>query len=141
MSERRDSPASIKQVNWQLVLGEGLISLLFSLALAIAVSIVAYSMFASLAERNQGDLLNMSYLDFAPRVAAIAYAAFFMLALLAVTRLRIYNRAAIHRKFNWLLAYGVFCVIGLLPGIVFWLMLYAADARVFDLCSPRLVNP
>ena len=127
MSERLDSPASIKQVNWQLLLGEGFVSLLFSLALAIAVSIVAYSMFTSLAERNQGDLLNMSYLDVAPRVAAVAYAAFFLLALLAMTRLRIFNRAVDHRKLNWLLAYGVFGVIGLLPGIVFWLMLYAAD--------------
>jgi ATP/ADP translocase len=127
VSEQRDSPASIKQVNWQLVLGEGFISLLFSLALAIAVSIVAYSMFASLAERKQGDLLNMSYLDAAPRVAALAYGAFFMLALLAMTRLRIYSRGADHRKFNWLLAYAIFGVIGLVPGVVFWLMLYAAD--------------
>lgn len=127
MSELRVRPASIRQVNWQLVLGEGLISLLFSLALAIAVSIVAYSMFASLAERKQGDLLNMSYLDAAPRVAAFAYGAFFLLALLAMTRLRIYSRPTAYRKFNWLLAYAIFGVIGLVPGIVFWLMLYAAD--------------
>lgn len=127
MSEQGARPASIRQVNWQLLLGEGFISLLFSLALAIAVSIVAYSMFTSMAERKQGDLLNMSYLDAAPRVAAIAYGAFFLLALLAMTRLRIYNRGANYRKFNWLLAYAVFGVIGLVPGIVFWLMLYAAD--------------
>lgn len=127
MSEQSDSPASIKQVDWQLVLGEGFLSLLFSLALAIAVSIVAYAMFASLAEHDQGDLLNMSYLEAAPRVAAVAYAAFYLLALLAMTRLRIYNRGSDHRKTNWLLAYFVFGLIGLVPGIAFWLMFYAAD--------------
>jgi hypothetical protein len=127
VSEQSDSPASIKQVDWQLVLGEGFLSLLFSLALAIAVSIVAYAMFASLAEYDQGDLLNMSYLEAAPRVAAVAYAAFYLLALLAVTRLRIYNRGSDHRKYDWLLAYLVFGLIGLVPGIAFWLMFYAAD--------------
>jgi len=127
VSEQPDSPASIKQVDWQLVLGEGFLSLLFSLALAIAVSIVAYAMFASLAENNQGELLNISYLEAAPRVAAVAYAAFFLLALMAMTRLRIYNRGSDHRKYHWLLAYLVFGLIGLVPGIVFWLMLYAAD--------------
>jgi hypothetical protein len=100
---------------------------LFSLALATAVSIVAYVMFASLAERDPGGVFNMTYLEAAPHFAAIAYAVFFLLALLALTRLRVFNRQSDRPELHWILTFSLFGLIGLIPGVVFWLMLSAAD--------------
>ena len=113
--------------NWRLVLSEGLVSLIFSLAIAAGGSLVAYSMFASLAERDQGALFDMSYLEAAPRVATYVYVIFFLLAMLALTRLRVYTRVTTRPRSHWMFTFVVFGLIGLAPGLIFWVLFNAAD--------------
>jgi hypothetical protein len=113
--------------NWRLVLGEGLISLIFSLAIAAGGSVAAYSMFASLAEDDPGAVFEMTYLDAAPRVAMYVYVIFFLLAMLAMTRLRVYARVTTQSGLHWTFAFVVYGLIGLAPGLIFWVLFNAAD--------------
>ena len=115
------------KINWRLVVGEGLISLIFSLAIAAGGSVAAYSMFASLAENDPGAVLDMTYLEAAPRLATYVYVIFFFLALLALTRLRIHTRVTTGSRSHWMLAFFLYSLIGLLPGLFFWLLFAAAD--------------
>ena len=112
-----------EKMNWRLVIGEGLVSLIFSLAIAAGGSIVAYRMFASLAEQDQTMFLGLT----APHLAALVYVVFFCLALLALTRLRVHQRAFKRPRLHWLLALFLYGVIGLAPGLIYWLLFSVAD--------------
>jgi hypothetical protein len=113
--------------NWRLVFSEGLISLIFSLAIAAGGSVAAYSMFASLAERDQGAVFDMTYLEAAPRLATDVYVIFFLLAMLAMTRLRVHARATTQSRSHWMFAFVLYGLIGLAPGLIFWVLFSAAD--------------
>lgn len=115
------------KINWRVVLGEGLLCLIFSLTLSTAGSLAAYLMFASLSEYGQSVLFDMTYLEVAPRLAAVVYFLFFVSAMLALTRFRVHRRAIIYPRLHWMLAFVIYGVIGLMPGLTFWLLFWAAD--------------
>jgi hypothetical protein len=112
-----------EKMNWRLVVGEGLVSLIFSLAIATGGSIVAYRMFASLAEQDQTMLFGLT----APHLAALVYGIFFCIAMLALTRLRVHQQAFERPGLHWLLALFFYGLLGLAPGLIFWLLFLAAD--------------
>ncbi len=115
------------KINWRLLLGEGLLCLIFSLALSTASSLVAYLMFASLSERSQSTFFDMTYLEAAPRLAAVVYFVFFVSAMLALTRFRVHRQANFRPRLHWVLALILYGVLGLMPGLIFWLLFWAAD--------------
>jgi len=114
-------------VDWQLVLAEGLISLIFALGLATSGSTLAYLMLTSLNDEYTGSLFGLSYLDAAPRLAAVIYVLFFVIALLSLTRLRVRRQAASRPRLHWCIAFLLYGLIGLWPGLVYWLLFTAAD--------------
>ena len=115
------------EINWRLLLGEGLFCLIFSLMLSTAGSLVAYLMFASLSEHSQSTFFDMTYLEAAPRLAAVVYFSFFVIAMLALTRFRVHRRAIIRPRLHWILAFIIYGIVGLMPGLIFWLLFWAAD--------------
>jgi len=115
------------KINWRLLLGEGLFCLIFSVMLSTAGSLVAYLMFASLSEQSQRVFFDMTYLEAAPRLAAVVYFFFFVSAMLGLTRFRVYRRIFTRPRLHWLLAFFIYSVIGLTPGLVFWLLFWVAD--------------
>lgn len=115
------------RLDWRLLVGEGLVSFIFSLAISAGGSFVAYSMFASLGESEQGQVLNLTFVEAAPYLALLIYGLFFLGALLALTRLRIRERASVMPRLHWWLAFIFFGLIGLAPGVFYWLLFSAAD--------------
>ncbi len=114
-------------INWRLILTEGLVSLIFSLGLASGGSTLTYLLLASLDERNMAHAVTTSYLDAAPQLAAATYVLFFLVAMLGLTRLRVHQRAAAHPLVHWMTALIVYGLVGLFPGLLYWLLFAAAD--------------
>ena len=116
-----------RKINWRLLLGEGLFCLIFSVMLSTAGSLVTYLMLASLSEQNQSALFDLTYLEAAPRLAALVYCFFFISAMLGLTRFRVHGQVTTRPRLHWMLAFIIYGVVGLLPGLLFWLLFWAAD--------------
>jgi hypothetical protein len=115
------------KVYWRFLVGEGFVSLVFSLLISMGGSTLAYGMCASLAERGQDAPFDMTYLQAAPRLAAVVHVVFFCLAMLALTRFRVYERAPARPRLHWALALTIYGLVGLLPGLIFWTLFSLAD--------------
>lgn len=114
-------------INWRLVLYEGLLSMIFSLGLAAGGSTLGYLWMATIEDQYEGQIFNMSYLEAAPLLATMLYVLFFLVAMLAFTRMRVHKRSEFRPRFHWLLAFLTFSLVGLLPGLIYWLLFAAAD--------------